>query len=99
MAACAVHVTLAWDANSEPDVSGYKVYYGEQSQSYTDCVDVGNFTSCVISGLTPGQTYYFTATAYDIHGNESSYAEELDYQMPANEIKINPAITLLLLGN
>ncbi|MBW2410270.1 MAG: fibronectin type III domain-containing protein [Deltaproteobacteria bacterium] len=85
MTACAFQLTLAWDTNSEPDVSGYKIYYGEQSQNYTYCVDVGSSTSCVISGLTPGQTYYFTATAYDVHGNESSYAQELDYQVPDQE--------------
>jgi hypothetical protein len=78
-------LTLAWDNNSEPDVSGYKIYYGEQSQNYAYCVDVGNATSCTISGLTPDHTYYFTATAYDIHGNESSYSEELSYQVPAQE--------------
>ncbi len=85
MTACAFQLTLAWDSNSEPDVSGYKIYYGEQSQDYAYCVDVGIATSCVISGLTPGHTYYFTATAYDIHGNESSFSEELDYQVPAQE--------------
>ena len=80
--ACAFQLTLAWDTNSEPDVSGYKIYYGEESQNYEHCVDLGNSTSCVISDLTPGITYFFAVTAYDIHGNESGFSEELDYQMP-----------------
>ena len=85
MAACAFQVTLAWDSNPEPDVSGYKVYYGEQSRNYTYYMDVGNFNICVISGLTPGRTYHFAVTAYDIHGNESDFSEELEYQVPAQQ--------------
>ncbi len=36
-------VTVAWDANSEPD--GYVVYYGTAPGVYTVSVDVGNQTS------------------------------------------------------
>ena len=85
MTASAFQVTLAWDSNSEPDVIGYKIYYGEQSRNYTYCVDVGHATSCVISGLTSGHTYYFTANAYDMNGNESGFAEEIFYQIPVQE--------------
>ena len=30
-AAHAADVTVAWDPNPEPDVAGYKIYYGNQS--------------------------------------------------------------------
>lgn len=33
-------VTLAWDANTEPDLAGYKVYYGKSSRGYTGIVNV-----------------------------------------------------------
>ena len=33
-------VTLAGDANTEPDLAGYKVHYGTASGSYTTSVDV-----------------------------------------------------------
>jgi len=33
-------VTLAWDANTEPDLAGDKVHYGTASGSYTASVDV-----------------------------------------------------------
>jgi hypothetical protein len=32
-------------------------------------VDVKNNTSCSISGLEEGKTYYFAATAYDNNNN------------------------------
>lgn len=80
--AYAAQVTLAWNRNSEPTVAGYKVYYGTASRAYSAVIDVGNWTSCVISGLQNGITYFFTATAYDSAGNESDFAAEVSYTVP-----------------
>jgi VCBS repeat-containing protein len=77
----AAEVTLAWDANSEPDIAGYKICYGLQSGSYSHTVDVGNYTSCVISNLDEGQTYYFAAKAYNTAGYESGYSNEVSAHM------------------
>ena len=68
----AAQVTLAWDANTEPDLdlAGYKLYYGLSSGSYEFSVDVGNQTSYSRSGLLQGQIYYFAATAYNVSLNE-----------------------------
>ena len=78
-------VTLAWDPSSDP-VAGYKVHYGETSQNYQYHVDVKNNTSCSISGLEEGETYYFAATAYNTNNVESEFSEELAhtvaYQSP-----------------
>lgn len=70
-------VSLAWDPNVEPDLAGYKMYYGTSSRGYTCTVDVGNHTTCTISGLEEGNTYYFAATTYDLVGNESDYSAEV----------------------
>jgi hypothetical protein len=79
-------VTLAWDPPSSGAVAGYKVHYGETSQNYQYHVDVKNNTSCSISGLEEGKTYYFAATAYDSNNLESALSEELAhtvaYQSP-----------------
>jgi fibronectin type 3 domain-containing protein len=58
-------LTLAWDPNTEPDVAGYRVYYGLLSDQYSNSVDVGNQTSYTLSNLPDGKTYYMAATAYD----------------------------------
>jgi hypothetical protein len=79
----AADITLAWDANAEPDLSGYKVYSGTSSRSYSGSVDVGNWTSCVMGGLEPGRTYYFAAKAYNATGSESEYSSEVVYNVPA----------------
>ena len=73
----AAQVTLAWDANTEPDLAGYKLYYGNSSGSYQFSVDVGNVTSYTLSGLLEGQIYYFAATAYNVSQNESGFSNEV----------------------
>jgi len=76
---CAAEVTLAWDPNPEPAVEGYRVYYGKASGYYTDVLDVGNRTDCVIPGLDAGATYYFACTAYSAAGDESNFSGEIVY--------------------
>jgi len=83
MPARAAEITLAWDPNTEPDLSGYKVYSGTASRNYSGTVDVGNWTSCVMGGLEPGRTYYFAAKAYNAAGSESDYSAEVVYSVPA----------------
>jgi hypothetical protein len=81
--AYAADVTLAWDPNSEPDLAGYVLYWGTSSRSYTFSDDVGNTTTHTIPGLSVGQTYYITVTAYDASANESGYSNEVVHTIPA----------------
>src|SRR5437899_5376200 len=73
----AAQVTLAWDPNTETDLSGYKLYYGPASGSYPSSVDVGNLTSYTLSGLLEGQIYYFAVTAYNLSMGESGLSNEV----------------------
>ena len=73
----AAEIRLAWDANTESDVAGYKIYYGTSSKSYTGSVDVGNTTTYTLTGLTQGQTYYIAVTDYNASGSESGYSTEV----------------------
>jgi fibronectin type 3 domain-containing protein len=73
----AVDVTLAWDANTETDLAGYRVYYGLGSRNYDNVIEVGNSTSCVVTGLEQGRTYYFAATAVNTANIESDYSNEV----------------------
>ncbi len=77
--ALAETVTIAWDPNPEPDIYGYKVFYGTESRNYTNEVDVigPNNTSVQITGLEPGNTYYFAVKAVDLAGQESDFSEEV----------------------
>ena len=80
----AAEITLAWDQNPESDIAGYKVYYGLESRAYSNVIDIGSYTSCTISGLEEGETYFIAATAYDTSGDESAYSGEITYTVPAN---------------
>jgi len=70
-------VNLAWDPNTEPDVAGYRVYYGLGSRNYDHVMEVGNCTSCVVTGLEEGRTYYFAATAVNTANIESDFSNEV----------------------
>lgn len=73
-------ITLSWDPNKENNIAGYKIYYGDSSGNYGFNVDVGNRTNYAITGLERGKTYYFVITAYNTHGSESSYSEEVSHK-------------------
>ncbi len=71
---------LMWDANTETDVAGYRVYYGTSPGKYEQAKGQGivaSGTSHIVTGLTSGLRYYFTVTAFDASGNESGYAAEI----------------------
>ncbi len=69
-------IKVSWDANIEPDLAGYKLYYREDAGLTQTMIDVGNVVEYEITGLTTGVFYNIRATAYDTSGNESgqSYA-------------------------
>ena len=79
----AATVQVTWNPNTEPDLSGYKLYHGTASGQYGEPVDVGNVTGHVME-ITPqhGATYYFALTAYDTSGNESGYSDEATCFIP-----------------
>jgi hypothetical protein len=74
-------VTVSWDANSEPNVIGYRLFYGTQSRVYTNQLDVPG-PMAVASDLSEGETYYFAAVAYDNTGLQSEHSAEISYRVP-----------------
>ena len=79
----AAQVTLEWDANSEPNISVYNVYYGKSTRDYDVTLDVGNWTSVTIADLEDNETYYFAVTAYNTDGDESGYSSEACINCPS----------------
>ena len=72
------YVRLAWTANSEPDLTGYRVYRDTQPEptSVLDSVSAGTevyHDSSVVNATT----YYYRLTAVDDGGNESSYSDTI----------------------
>src|SRR5262245_20020031 len=81
--ASAQALTLAWDAS--PGASGYKLYYGLASGSYDTVVDSGEALQVALSGLSPGQTYWFAVTAYNA-AEERGVSREISYRLPLADI-------------
>jgi len=71
------YLDLAWDANQETDLAGYKVYYGTSSGEYINSIDVGDVTAYRLDNLLEDVTYYVAVTAYDTSDNESDFSEEV----------------------
>ena len=73
------NVSLRWDANV-PAPEGYRVFYrqGAQSYNYHNPLKQIALTTCTLTGLNEGVTYYFVVRAYD--GElESADSEEVSY--------------------
>ena len=86
-------VTVSWQANSEPDIAGYVIYYdtmsvdGVTKLTYSDSLDVGNATSRQLCGFADG-TYYFAVKAYNLFGLKSGYSQEesIDLVLPNQDV-------------
>jgi len=85
----AATATAVWNRSPEPDVAGYKLSYGTESQNYTTVLDVGNVTSWTVQLPTQGR-YYFAVQAYNNLGMMSPYSPEIPYDVPTP----NPAMSL-----
>ena len=75
-------VNLAWTPSASTNITGYTIYYGGASHTYTNSIAVGSATNATISGLADGVTYYFAATAVDDAGLESDYSNETSNAPP-----------------
>ena len=69
-------VVVSWQPNTEPDLAGYRIFYGTTTNFYSVTLDAGTATQWTVNNLTTGNTYYFAVTAYDTCGNESAYSQE-----------------------
>jgi hypothetical protein len=68
--------TISWNANTESDLAGYKVYVGRASRIYDSEINVGNVTSYDLTITESGQVF-LAIKAYDSSGNLSEYSTEL----------------------
>jgi len=76
--------TLSWDASEQANIAGHKVYQATAPGEYgapiaTVPVTVTDYT---VTGLEAGTTYFFTVTAYNADGVESSFSNEVSKAIP-----------------
>jgi hypothetical protein len=82
--------TLSWtpptenvDGTALTNLAGYRLYWGRQPSKYTSSIAVMNpgITTYVVENLASG-TYYFAATAINVHGTESGPSPEAAAVVP-----------------
>jgi hypothetical protein len=62
------------DGSALTNLNGYKIYWGSSLGNYPNSASVGvGVASYTVEQLTPG-TWYFTVTAVNAQGVESSYS-------------------------
>jgi hypothetical protein len=74
---------VAWDPNGEPDIAGYRLYYGPESRKYTHQIDVGKQTTYTPSGIDWSRAQFFAVQAYTTAGLKSPLSAEVQWLPPA----------------
>jgi len=108
--AFAGNVTLMWDANTETDLAGYKIYYkvAQGGEPYDGTgiiegdspIDVGNVTEFNLTGLDlKNKNYYFVATAYNTSGFQSGYSNEVTTTPPGIPQGVRVKVTVEVIVN
>jgi hypothetical protein len=94
LSALAGKAVLNWNANTESDLAGYKIYYGltprtgnHPAGGYTNGpIDVGNVLSYNTNPLEMDQKYYFSVVAVDTSGNVSDFSTEVSKTILGGDI-------------
>jgi len=88
------NITLVWDANTESDLVGYRLYrstisgvyeYGAYSSDLVSEIICGpdDISCCIYTGSYLENSYY-VVTAFDADGDESGPSNEVNTTSPAN---------------
>jgi len=78
-------VQLEWNPVTEPNVTGYRVYYGTTSRTYLQPLGQGLASTAAtytVAGLAGAHRYFFAVTATSSPGKESGYSDEVSLDIP-----------------
>jgi len=101
-------IYIEWDANTEEDLAGYKIYRSINADDGYKLIDTLSKAEVFYedNDVSVGSRYYYRILAYDEDGNESRMSERASYMLlpkpalikPSNQSEINttsPAFTWL----
>jgi len=81
-----VPLTLQWEANTESDLAGYRVYCSPTAGQYgaaTQQVGLVTTWTTIIQSMAVASVRYCVLTAFDTNGNESQRSNEVSKIIPA----------------
>lgn len=88
---------LTWNANTEPDLAGYKVYRSTLSGQFgSPIATLGKVTTYNLDlpQLAVDTTYFIVITAYDLAGNESNDSNQVS-KLVAAPVITKPGVPVL----
>jgi hypothetical protein len=74
-------IELSWDANTEPDLAGYRVYRSTDGGASEKIADVNELPAYSDRAVEHGKTYRYAITAIDKSGNESERSAPVEGQL------------------
>jgi len=79
------HLELSWNISPETDLAGYNVYRSEQSGVQGTRINTELLPTPAFRDMNavPGRTYFYTVTAVDRSGNESTPSAAVSGEVPA----------------
>ncbi len=84
-------IDLTWSANTEPDLSHYRVYRSlDEGSGYTLRAQVYTGQDYSDTSVTNGITYYYRITSVDIGSQESGYSNTASATPQANQPPMAP---------
>jgi hypothetical protein len=90
-------ITLAWDPSPDTNVTGYRLYYGPTSGTYTNSVTTVSNQVTVV--LTNTRSAFFAATATNAAGMESDYSNEVQWTVATNAPRTNVVVAIQRSGS
>ncbi len=75
-------IELSWDANMEPDLSGYRIYRSVNGGAFEKIAEVTDIPAYSDRGVQTGRAYRYAVTAFDKSGNESQRSNVVEAAIP-----------------
>ena len=73
-------VIVMWDhAGNTNTISGYHIFYGPASRTYTNSVMVGYITNAIITNIPNNVTIYYSGKTVAPDGEETDFGNELQF--------------------
>ncbi len=92
----ATEITLTWNRNQEPDIAGYRIYWGRESGNYKNSITIYDTVhkppvkAYRLGGLMENATYFMAIKSFDMAGQLSMFSDEIRRTTPSGTIHPDP---------